>query len=192
MQQPPCRERRREGDRLVQARLRDGRLHRARRRDLRRDVPPALRLARADRTDLVRGQGVDRPYAGAVDSLHRADRLHPEHRADRGRCGRPLRCGRGAGIGHPGGSGGHRDRRLRCGRHRDVRRPRRPDHSRGDRRDEGDRRQPHPGAGGAPGGRGDIRCADALLGRRRRRACPEATSSSSSSSTSRLARSSRG
>ena len=68
------------------------------------------------------------------------------------------------------GPGGDRDRRLRRGRHRDVCRPRRQDDPRGDRRDEGHRRQPHPGAGGAPGDRGDIRCADALFGRRGRRA----------------------
>ena len=43
------------------------------------------------------------------------------------------------------------------------------DDSRGDRRDEGHRRQSHPGARGAAGDCGDFRCAAAVFGRRRRR-----------------------
>src|SRR5258705_3061136 len=74
----------RDGDRLVQARFRHRGFRRAGGRDLRRDGSPTVRLARATGSDLVRGQGVDRPYDRALDSVHGAHRLHAEHRVDLG------------------------------------------------------------------------------------------------------------
>ena len=56
----------------------------------------AVRLARVAAADMVRGASVDLADDDAVDSLHGADGVHPQHSAGRIRRRRLLRNRRGA------------------------------------------------------------------------------------------------
>ena len=123
-----------------------GRVRRNVHRHVRQDLPPALSVPRIPRTNLDDRAGFAGPDAAGRHSLHRAGGVHPEHPAARDRRGRPVRGGHGVRHHHParsrgdgaGGGGRRRDR--------DLRRPRRPHHPRGDRRDAGARHRPDPAA----------------------------------------------
>ena len=164
----------RERDRLDQTGLRDGRLRGARRRDLRRDVPagPSRGVSCIDqiwfvaRVSIVPTLVLSIPYTVLIVFTLNIVLIE---------VGAGDLSGAGAALASVTQVGPVVTAIVvvRRGRHRDVCRPRRQDHPRGDRRDEGHRRQPRPGAGGAPGDRGDIRCADALFGGRGRRAVRE-------------------
>src|ERR1700722_16271656 len=118
-------------------------------RHIPRDFPAALPVPRIPRADLD-----DRPRLVGADAVgghpvHRVGRVHAQHPASRDRCRRPVRRGHRVRHDHPAGTGGDRARGRRCGRHRDLRRPRCAHDPRGDRRDAGARHRSDPAAGGA-------------------------------------------